>query len=132
MRCWLAQPSAARNPAPLNPRSESVGQRDWAEEWIDAVALRELGPGLGAQLRQPDVELGSELLAYASTVARRVGCTGQSPFDERHLHPASGKCDRGCQSDATATDHHHVLRPCLPHLSAIRNSWSSPLRPPKG
>ena len=49
-------------------RQEQVADR--AEERIDTVALRELVPGLGAQLRQPDIELGSELLADASAVER--------------------------------------------------------------
>lgn len=52
----------------LGLRQEQVADR--AEERIDAVALRELVPGLGAQLRQPDIKLGSELLAYASAVER--------------------------------------------------------------
>ena len=52
----------------LGSRQEQVADR--AEEWIDPVAVGELIPGLGAQLRHPDVELGSELLAYASAVER--------------------------------------------------------------
>ena len=52
----------------LGSCQEQVADR--AEERIDAVALRELIPGLGAQLRQPDMEFGSELLAYASAVER--------------------------------------------------------------